>query len=143
MEEVAVMVQFIQREIKYVPTPGSPFLHRRQLDPAVESGIIAADKICAVLSWKNKRNQRRSNRLWQFWVPTAARKAVLKQAYISEDVLMKPDEVLRILLCWLDKGRESYRTKSPFFLLTGVLFVHSADRSRGCESTNAYEFELP
>lgn len=29
-----------------------PLLHWRQLYPAVESGIIAADKISAVLSWK-------------------------------------------------------------------------------------------
>lgn len=33
----------------------SPFLHGGQLDPAVESGIIAADKIGAVLSWKTGR----------------------------------------------------------------------------------------
>lgn len=33
-------------------TKDLPLLHWRQLYPAVESGIIAADKISAVLSWK-------------------------------------------------------------------------------------------
>lgn len=78
--------------------PGSPLLHRRQLYPAVESGIVAADKVGAVLSCRNRQNQR----LGQLWLPTAALQALLKHAYVSEDVLMKPDDVLRILFCWLE-----------------------------------------
>lgn len=34
-----------------------PLLHRRQLYPTVESGIIAADKISAVFSCKTDRQQ--------------------------------------------------------------------------------------
>lgn len=36
---------------------GSPLLHRGQLYPTVESGIIAAHKISAVLSCKTDINQ--------------------------------------------------------------------------------------
>lgn len=46
-----------------LPHTHLPLLHRRQLYPAVESGIIAADKISAVLSWRKKKKTLRSMRL--------------------------------------------------------------------------------
>jgi len=44
----------------------SPFLHGGQLDPTVESGIIAADEVSAVLSWK-KEIKINNTTLWTWW----------------------------------------------------------------------------
>lgn len=132
-------------------TPGSPFLHRRQLYPAVESGVIAADKMRAVLSWKNRPNQRFG--CYQTDVGSSglqlllALKAFLTHAYISGCFNETWWGVKNSVLLAGHRQRVLPYTVSiiyvSFFLLTGVLFVHSADLWRGSESTNADEFELP